>query len=144
MPHIVVDHLQQIQPIFQLYEQTYLSSKSLWYRKRPGKRAKSAPVPVEESGLDSDARIQAEQLLHSAYGRAAVTEYVESWLGTEGICYSKDMALENDKAYIMSLLAVLASTDRASTFTVKELGGRFKENAYEVPQLQISRKEAKK
>ncbi len=138
------DLVEQIQPIFQLYEQTYLSGKSLWYRKRPGKRTKSAPVPVEDSMPDPNVRIQAEQLLHSEYGRTAVTEYVESRLGAEGICYSKDMVLENDKAYIMSLLAVLAGTDRDSTFTVRELGGRYEESIYEVPQLQISRKEGKR
>lgn len=138
------DLVEQIQPIFQLYEQTYLSGKSLWYRKRPGKRIKSAPVPVEDSMPDPNVRIQAEQLLHSEYGRTAVTEYVESRLGAEGICYSKDMVLENDKAYIMSLLAVLAGTDRDSTFTVRELGGRYEESIYEVPQLQISRKEGKR
>ena len=31
--------VDQIQPIFQLYEQSFLSEKSLWYRKRPGKRS---------------------------------------------------------------------------------------------------------
>lgn len=56
----------------------------------------------------------------------------------------KTWYLENDKAYIMSLLAVLAGTDRDSTFTVRELGGRYEESIYEVPQLQISRKEGKK
>ena len=99
---------------------------------------------IRITNIQSYARIQAEQLLHPEYGRTAVTEYVERWLGAEGICYSKDMALENDKAYIMSLLAVLASSDRASTFTVKELDGRFEESIYEVPQLLISRKEDKK
>ena len=137
------DLVEQIQPIFQLYEQTYLSSKSLWYRKRPGKRTKSPPVPIEDSAMDPEVRLQAEQLLHSEYGRTAVAAYVEKWLGPEGICYSKDMTLEDDKAYIMSLLAVLASTDRDSTFTIKELGGRFEESVYEIPQLQITRKEGK-
>lgn len=135
------DLVEQIHPIFQLYEQTYLSGKSLWYRKRPGKRTKSAPVLIENSAIDADVRAQAEQLLRSEYGRTAVAEYVEKWLGTEGICYSKDMALKDDKAYIMSLLAVLASTDRDAAFVVKELGGRFEESIYEIPQLQISRKE---
>ena len=30
--------VEQIQPAFQLYEQSFLSEKSVWYRKRPGKR----------------------------------------------------------------------------------------------------------
>ena len=54
------------------------------------------------------------------------------------------MQFQDDKAYIMSLLTVLASSDRNARYTVKELGGSFTENEYTVPQLQISRKEEKK
>ena len=34
------DLVDRIQPVFQLYEQSFLSEKSLWYRKRPEKRTK--------------------------------------------------------------------------------------------------------
>ena len=138
------DLVEQIQPAFQLYEQSFLSEKSLWYRKRPGKRTKAAPVPIDETDMGADAMAQAQQLLHSEYGRAAVAEYVENWLGESGMCYSKDMKLLDDKAYIMSLLSVLASSDRNSQYTVKELDGSFTENDYTIPQLQIRRKEGKK
>ena len=138
------DLVEQIQPVFQLYEQTFLSERSLWYRKRPGKRTKAAPVLIQESAIDQDAVKQAERLLHSEYGRAAVAAYVENWLGESGICYSKDMHLADDKAYIMSLLAVLNGNDPAAVFHVKELDGCFTENGYAIPQLRIMRKEAKK
>lgn len=138
------DLVEQIQPAFQLYEQSFISEKSLWYKKRPGKRTKASPVPIDETNIDADALSQAEKLLHSEYGRAAVAGYVENWLGSSGICYSKDMQLVDDKAYIMSLLAVLTSSDRDSQYTVKELDGSFSENEYSIPQLLISRKEGKK
>ena len=54
------------------------------------------------------------------------------------------MRLQDDKAYIMSLLTVLAGSNRDSQFVVKVLDGRFTENEYSVPQLQIRRKEGKK
>lgn len=138
------DLVDQIQPAFQLYEQSFLSEKSLWYRKRPNKRTKAAPVLIEESPVDPDAAKQAQQLLHSEYGRAAVAAYIDNWLGESGICFTMDMKLENDKAYIMSLLAVLASSNANAAHTIKELGGTFSENGYSVPQLQINRKEGKK
>lgn len=137
------DLVEQIQPVFQLYEQTFLSERSLWYRKRPGKRIKAAPVLIQESAIDQDVVKQAENLLHSEYGRAAVAAYVENWLGESGTCYSKDMHLADDKAYIMSLLAVLAGNDPASAFRVKELDGCFTENGYSIPQLRVIRKEGK-
>lgn len=138
------DLVEQIQPAFQLYEQSFVSEKSLWYRKRPGKRVNADPVPIEETSVDDDTLKQAQKLLNSEYGRAAVAAYVENWLGESGICYSKDMRLLDDKAYIMSLLTVLASSDRDSQFAIKILEGRFTENEYSVPQLQIRRKEGKK
>ena len=138
------DLVEQIQPAFQLFEQSFLSKKSLWYRKRPGKRAKATPVPIDESNMGADALAQAYQLLRSEYGRAAVAEYVANWLGESGVCYSRDMNLFDDKAYIMSLLSVLSSSDRNSQYTVRELDGYYTENDYTIPQLQICRKEGQK
>jgi hypothetical protein len=136
--------VEQLQPAFQLYEQSFLSEKSLWYRKRPSKRAKVAPVLIQEPVINPDEGKQAERLLHSDYGRAEVAAYIENWLGDSGICYSKDMNLVDDKAYIMSLLTVIISSDTSSSYHVKELGGYFHENEYSIPQLQITRKEEKK
>ena len=136
--------VDQIQPVFQLYEQSFLSGKSLWYRKRPGKRTKAAPVLIQETMPDADAAAQAAQLLRSEYGRAAIAAYVQGWLGDADVCYSKDLDIKDDKAYIMSLLAVLTSGDPAAEHQVKELGGTFRENGYSIPQMQICRKEKKR
>lgn len=133
-----------IQPAFQLYEQSFFSEKSLWYRKRPGKRTKAEPVHIEENRLDAAAAAQAMELLRTEYSRSAIAAYVEKWLGDRGICYSKDMHLTDDKAYIMSMLAVLIGSDSSTTYRIRELAGSFTENGYTIPQLQITRKEGKK
>lgn len=137
------DLVEQIQSAFQLYEQSFLSGKSLWYRKRPGKRTKADPVRIQDTPIDSEAIRQAEALLHSEYSRTAVAEYIEARLGEDGVCYSKDLRLEDDKAYIMSLLAVLLNGDATAAYTVRELEGSFCENGYSIPQLQIRRRERK-
>lgn len=69
---------------------------------------------------------------------------MENWLGERGVCYSKDMGLSDDKAYVMSLLAVLNGRDQKASYVVRELEGTFSENQYTIPQLQITRKEGKK
>lgn len=142
--HRASELVDQIQPAFHLYEQSFLSEKSLWYRKRPGKRAKAAPVLIQDTTPDSESAAQAAQLLRSEYGRAAIAAYVQGWLGESDICYSKDLAIRDDKDYIMSLLAVLTSGDPSVNHQIKELGGSFHENGYSIPQMQISRKEKKK
>lgn len=75
------DLVDQMQPAFQLYEQSFLSEKSLWFRKRPGKRTKAAPVLIQEPNPDANAIAQAGKLLRSEYGRAAIAAYVRGWLG---------------------------------------------------------------
>ena len=136
--------VDQLQGAFQLYEQTFLSEKSLWHRKRPGKRSKNAPVLIEETTGEERLRAQAAELLHSEYGRSAIAAYVMDWLGSEGHCFSKDLGLRDDKAYIMSLLAVLTSGDEHVAHEVHELGGLFTENGYTIPQMEIVRKGEKK
>lgn len=142
--HQASELVDQIQPAFHLYEQSFLSEKSLWYRKRPGKRAKAAPVFIQDTTPDSESAAQAAQLLRSEYGRAAIAAYVQGWLGESDVCYSKDLAIRDDKDYIMSLLAVLTSGDPSVNHQIKELGGSFHENGYSIPQMQISRKEKQK
>lgn len=136
--------VDQIQPIFQLYDQSFLSEKSLWYRKRPGKRTKAAPVLIDETGPNAATSAQARELLRTEYSRSAVAACVAQWLGDADICYSKDIHLTDDKAYIMSLLAMLTGNDPSGTYRVRALAGTFTENSYTIPQLQIQRKEGKK
>lgn len=138
------DLVDQIQPAFQIYEQSFLSEKSLWYRKQPVKRTKAAPVLIQETTPDADAAAQAAQLLRSEYGRAAIAAYVQGWLGESDVCYSKDLRIQDDKSYIMSLLAVLTSGDSTAEHQIEELGGTFSENGYSIPQMQIRRKEKKR
>lgn len=138
------DLVDRIRPVFQLYEQSFVSEKSLWYRKRPGKRAKAAPVLIQEVSPDEDAAAQAAQLLRSEYGRAAIAAYVQGWLGEADVRYSKDLGIRDDKSYIMSLLAVLTGGDPTAKYQIKELGGTFSESGYSIPQMQISRKEEKR
>lgn len=98
---------------------------------------------IQEGEIDPEMARQAQLLLHLEYGRSEIAAYVEQWLGEAEVCYSEDLNLEDDKAYIMSLLAVLTGGDRSSTYTVRELEGVYSENGYAIPRLQIKRREEK-
>ena len=138
--HRASELVEQIQPVFQFYEQSFLSEKSLWHRKRPGKRAKAAPVLIEDQELDAGVEAQAVELLRTEYNRSAVSRYVKQWLGERGICYSKDLVLSDDKAYIMSMLAVLTGQDPEAGYLVRDLVGNYTQGQYTIPQLQITRR----
>ena len=136
--------VDQIRPAFQLYEQSFLSEKSLWYRKRPEKRTKTASVLIQDDQApNTEEQVRAAQLLQSKYGRAAVNAYVQGWLGDADIRCSEELSLEEDKDYIMSLLAILGSKDTSAGYVVQELDGIFCKNGYSIPKMQIRRKEKK-
>lgn len=138
--HWASELVDQIQQAFQLYEQSFLSERSLWYRKCPSKRTKVAPVLIQDTEPDAETAAQAAKLLRSEYGRTAIAAYVQDWLGESDACFSKDLGIRDDKGYIMSLLAVLTSGDSTAGHQVEELGGSFYENGYSIPQMKISRK----
>lgn len=135
--------VEKIQPAFQLYEQSFLSEKSVWYRKRPGKRNRGAPVLVQETELSAEAAVQASLLFHPEYGRKEVAAYVDRWLGESGEFCSEDIPLKDDKDYIMSLFAVLNGRDAASAYTIEELEGSYSKNGYTIPRFRLRRKEEK-
>ena len=135
---------EAIGPALQIYEQSYLSDRSLWYRKRPGKRTKALPVPMDDTGPDERAMERAQKLLHSDFDRKAVLAYVQSLLGDKGEFLSSDMDLKDDRAYVMSLLAVLTGSGPESSYAVEALDGSYEENGYTIPQLRIRSKEETK
>lgn len=138
------DLVELIQPACQIFEQSFLSEKSLWNRKPAGRRTRTEPVVIEEPTFNEDALAETISLLHIEYNKEATAAYIAAWLGESGVCFSKDMHLSDDKAYIMSLLAVLTSSDASARHSVEELEGSFTENQYTIPQLKITSKEERK
>lgn len=132
-------YAERIQGAFQLLEQTYISEHSLWFRKRPGKRVRSAPLPVEETPISSTALQQLSQLQNSPYSRAAVERYVGECLSGKDALRSQELPLSNDRDYIMSILAVLSSGPR-SFYQVRLLDGTDTQNGYTIPRFELLRK----
>ena len=135
--------VDKIQPAFQLYEQTFLSEKSLWIRKRPIRRGPTEPITVDDDEVSSETKAEAEGMLVTPYGRAALETYMRQKFGDEEILYSKDLAVQDDYAYIMSLLAVLNGGDRGSFYRIEQLQGGYTQGKYTIPQFKFTKKEGK-
>ncbi len=134
------DLSEKIQPAFQLFEQGFLSEKSLWIRKRPTRRTMSETIAVYEEDVSQEARTEAEGLLSTPYGKAALEKYVRDKFGEKSVLYARDLAPQDDYAYVMSLLAVLDGGDRNSFYRVEQLEGDYREGPYSIPQFQLIRK----
>ena len=131
----------KLSDVFSLYEQQFISEKSLWLRKRIEKRERTAPVVIEEGNQISDAALEkAKELLQTEYGRVAVFNHIKDLLGDSGEFYAKDIGLYEDKDYIMSLLTVLYSKEKVAPHKVQILDGDYKENGYTIPQMKVTRR----
>lgn len=134
------DLSEKIQPAFQLFEQGFLSEKSLWIRKRPTRRTMSETIAVYEEDVSQEARTEAEGLLSTPYDKAALEKYVRDKFGEKSVLYARDLAPQDDYAYVMSLLAVLDGGERNSFYRVEQLEGDYREGPYSIPQFQLIRK----
>ena len=138
------DELDLIQSTINIYEQRFISDKSLWYRKRAVKKTKTEPVVINEMNISDEMIKEVNNILNSEYSKEKIYEYIESCMANENTCKLNNFNLSSDKAYVMSLLAVVASTDNKSPYKVNFLNGRYFENGYTVPNIEFVRKENKK
>lgn len=134
---------ERIQPAFHLYQQGYLSEKSLWLRKRPARKPLSETLAVEEERVSQETQEKAMELLYSPYSQESVAEYVQDLFGERNVLYSKDMDVQDDHTYVMSMLAVLYGRDRGSAYWVEQASGDHQAGLYTIPQYKLIRKEEK-
>ena len=138
--------VEKIQDAFQIYEQSYLSEKSLWTRKRGVRRKMSDPVSVKDTTVPEEVAEELRALTRSRYGKAAVRAYMERLLAGKEVLPAEEMEVIDDHGYVMSLLAVVNSEDRGSFYMVDlpEDGAEMVERGpYRVPPLRFRRKEGK-
>ena len=133
--------LDTVTATFHLYEQSFLSERSLWFRKNPAKREKTTPVTIEEEQASAAARREVESLLSLQYSKAAVAAFMEKIFMETDICYSKDLDITADHPYVMSLLALMGASDADSFYRAEVLDGVFTQPPYKIPQLRFERKE---
>ncbi len=135
----------RIQPIFQIFEQSWMGEGSLYSQRRPGKREKRDPVLISEESVDLSRKALDEfgAAINSPYSKKNVRAYMEKLLENADIGYTKDMNIENDLSYILSGLAVIAASDRDSFYRAEPVGDSVTSNKYELPSVRFIRKKVR-
>ena len=133
--------LDEIQSAFHLYEQSFLSEKSLWYRKHQAKYEKIAIVSIEDEHVSDTIRNEADSLFSNQYTKSAVAVYMKNFFLENDVRYSEDMDVKDDRAYVMSMLSVLNSNDKESFYHTEILDGVYTQLPYRIPQIRFIRKE---
>jgi len=132
--------IDEIGAVFHLYEQSFLSEKSLWHRRQPIKREKTAQIAVDNEQVSDEVKAEAQGILSYRYSKSAVAAFMQGVFEDEDVRYVRDLNIEDDHAYIMSLLALSGSSDRDSFYETEILEGNFTQEPYKVPQLKFVRK----
>ena len=136
--------VERMQEAFQIYEQSYLSEKSLWTRKRGVRRVMRDPVAVKETAVPEEAKEELRELTRSRYGKAAVRAYMEQLFAGRQELLSREMDLNDDHGYVMSLLAVVNSEDRGNFYTVdlpEDPAETVERGRYRIPDMRFRRRE---
>lgn len=136
--------LDALEGTFSLYQQSYLSSRSLDYRRKPRKRSKETDLPMEDDEPSDEMIAQAEALVDQRYARSAVQAYMEERFGQSDSYASSDLPLDNDHDYILSLLAVLQADQADSFYGISHKQGSHIHGPYQIPQLDFVRKHTEK
>ena len=130
-----------INPAFQLFGQTYLSERSMWFRKQPLKREITAPVTIEEETISETAKAEAEKLFYARYGKMQVAEHMRKLFAQSDVLDAEELSVVDDYDYVMSLLAVLNSSDAGSFYRAEMLDGDFTQGNYTMPRIRFIRKQ---
>lgn len=87
-----------------------------------------APVDFEVK-----AKAAAMQVLNNKYSKKNVNEYVDRLLGDKNEITSREIAIENDDDYIMTLLSVVQANDRSSKYSIEFADEEVISGKYEIP-----------
>ena len=120
---------------FELYEQSFISDESLYEKKKAVKRTRNSELIMTEAPVDFEvkAKAAAMQVLNNKYSKKNVNEYVDRLLGDKNEITSREIAIENDDDYIMTLLSVVQANDRSSKYSIEFADEEVISGKYEIP-----------
>lgn len=84
------------------------------------------------------------QQMKKLYPKTRIKKYIDN-LFTENrqVVGSAEIPLNNDEDFILLMLAVISANDREMDYNVELREGRIINNGYSIPELNITKKEAK-
>lgn len=130
---------------FELYEQSFVSDESLYEKKRAVRRTRNSELIMTEepSGLAANAKTAAMQMLNNKYSKKNVNEYVDRLFGNKNEITSRDIVIENDDDYIMTLLSAVQVNERGSGYTIEFADEDVVYGRYEIPFMTYRKRGAK-
>lgn len=125
--------------------QEFIDGKSLYCKNIKNRRLDTPPMRVEQDKSFSEtAMADMLQQMKKLYPKTRIKKYIDN-LFTENrqVVGSAEIPLNNDEDFILFMLAVISANDREMDYNVELREGRIINNGYSIPELNITKKEAK-
>lgn len=134
----------EINKALSVYSQEYVSSESLFSRKRAKKRDLTEMLQVKTYNIGAET-IQAEnkRIFDAKYNKERVFKYTERLFAGKDRFEYATLQIQNDEDYIMSIMAFIRASDRDSFYRVELNGDNCQLGEYTVPNITLVRKEKK-
>lgn len=129
------DLIEQINDIFELKQQQYLSEKSLWHRKRIYKRVSAAPVIITDDDEIKISESEYKNIFRSRYSKISVKKYMENLFSNSEMVSTTDLEINNDEEFIMSALGIINSDDPDSFYKFEYQNENVIKSNYSVPNI---------
>jgi hypothetical protein len=134
--------LARMTPVFDIFSQSYMSSSSLYSRRKPSPRQLQDPVIIDEASMvtDEKSREKYRSVMNSPYGRKKVFDYIEGILcGNDSGDFS-GVEIDGIDDYIMTLMAVKESSGKQSFYNIRFEDRELDHGSYVIPNVRITRK----
>jgi len=130
---------------FEIYHQDFFCCEGLYERRNNKVRLKGNPLEVNDNDLDfsQKAQIAIKQMFNDKYSKIKINNFVSQLLNDKKEVSSKEINIENDETYIMTLLSVVRASDIDSFYTIEFLQEKYWANDYILPVILYKRKEPK-
>lgn len=127
--------IEQINTVFELRKQQYISEKSLWHRKRIQRRVSAVPVIIKDDDNIKISEVEYEKIFKSKYSKINVKKYMESLFSNSETVSTADLGINNDEEFIMSALVTVNSNDADSFYGFEYKNENVSKLNYSIPNI---------
>jgi hypothetical protein len=125
--------------------QEFFDSQSLYHKNVRSRRINTEPLQIPEEDNFSES-IMDSMLEHikNGYPVSRIRAYVDSFFTQGKVAISgEEIPIDNDTDFILLILAIVRAKEQEMNYNVHLNDGRLERNGYKIPNMTISKKEAK-
>ena len=120
--------------------QEFLDGRSLWRKSAKNRMFSEEPLTVNRDGrLTDDEARHLMNYIRNDYSLQHIKKYLDELFGEKGTVSTAEMEIEDDREFILLLLALIRAGERNAGFKARLEDGNLQVGGYTVPHIVFSR-----